>query len=237
MKYNSILSVLSIAVILGPVSQAKAGLVNGSFETGDYTGWTLIKDSGDPGDGTWGIAGTGQIIKINDKTWDFSDEQLVKQLSQGLPETYNPTDGQLLAYQIQNASATHRMYQDVILDSGSQILSWDMSYNNLFEDFSANQFLIVQIFDILDNYRPNTLFKTNKGDSLKIPMTKFKADISDFAGKPIRLDVTMQVREYYLDAAFDNFKINTVPESGTLALMSLGLAGLQFSRRKIRARA
>jgi hypothetical protein len=247
MKYHSKLPILAIVATLGSVSQANAGLVNGSFETVDYTGWTLSEDSGNPDYGTWGIIGIGEKIVYDQPTFDWNDGLYVNQNSPGVdPESapYYPTEGDFLAYQLQKGQETHRMYQDVTLAGGPQTFSWDMSFTNHAVDFDpVNQFLAVQVLDTSDNLLA-TLFRTNTGDSLSIPMTHFAANFLASPGQTIRFDVTLQAKDpvkYNFDAAFDNFQITLAPpapapEPTTLALMGLGLAGLQFSRRKIRAR-
>jgi hypothetical protein len=186
-------------------------LVNGSFETGDYTGWTLFESSGAPMRGTWGIASDGQTINPGDLVFDFFDEIDVSQGSLGLPHTYTATHGNYLALQLQNFIETHRLSQDMTVPTcpTRTILSWDMEYNNLNGVFvPGSQTLSVYLRDVNTDAILETLFQTTQGsDPQSIPMTAFSADISEFAGMTVRLDVEMQVYGYYFDAAFDNFKV------------------------------
>jgi hypothetical protein len=125
------------------------------------------------------------------------------------------------------------MYQDVALASDATTLSWDMFYQNHSAAFNlGSQFLRVAIMDLSDNIL-STLFLTNPGDPQGIPMSAFSADISAFAGTTARVDVTMQVQDFFFDAGFDNFRVDgAVPEPGSLGLLGLGLAGLGFMRRR-----
>ncbi len=225
MKTNKIFCALMLSLLLN--QQANAGLVNGSFETGDYFGWTLFEDSDLKENGTWGIARSGDTIHKNDSTFDFYDRVYVTQEANDLPLTYVATDGNFLAYQLQNGVQAHRMYQDLTLDRGPQTLSWDMLYNNRSASFDlVSQFITIQVLDTSDNLLA-TLFRTYEGDALSTPMTSYSADISAFAGQTIRLDVTMMVKANYLDAAYDNFKItNVVPLPASAWLFGGALAGL-----------
>lgn len=247
MKYHYRLPILAFVATLGLVSQANAGLVNGGFENADYGGWELFEDSGFINYGTWGIIGNGETITFFQDTLDYNGGQLVAQFSPGVdPESpvYSAIDvnSKFLAYQLQNGPEMHRMYQNIIMEGGRQTVSWDMSYTNHAGAFDPdNQFLAVQILDTSDNPLA-TLFKTTNGvDNLSVPMTSFEANFFALPGQTVRLNVTLQAKgtatdpEFHFDAAFDNFKITAelVPEPTTFALMGLGLAGLQFSRRKV----
>ena len=227
------LKVVAAFAVVCVAGAAQAQINNGSFETGDYTGWTLFEDSGEASLGTWGIAASGQTINPLELTFDFFDGLLVEQNSAGLPRTYAPTDGNFMAYQLQNAPETHRMYQDVALATNTTTLSWDMFYQDHGGVFDpVTQYLRVAIMDLSDNIL-STLFLTSPGDPQSIPMSAFSGDISAFAGTTVRVDVTMQVQDFYFDAGFDDFRVvGAVPEPASLALLALGLAGLGFSRRK-----
>ena len=159
---------LLLALLIPTTVLASPPIANGSFETGDYTGWTLWEGPGDwPSRGTWGIATNGEVINPGQETYDFYDGDMVTQLSQGLPITYETSDGNYMAYQLQNGPQEHRMYQDVTLSTSATILSWDMFYTN-HADFASNQYLAVHIRDLSDNIL-ETLFKTVPGDSQSIP--------------------------------------------------------------------
>lgn len=206
----TVVSLIMMLAILSPATALAASpIINGSFETGDYTGWTLWEGPENlPTNGTWGIARDGEVIDTNDYTHDFHDGISVKQISPGLPITYQTTDGDYLAYQLQNSLQNHRMHQDVALSASATILSWDMFYTNHNPGgFENDQYLAVHIRRPDDTILA-TLFKTEDGDPQSISMTNFTFDISAYAGTTVRIDVELVARKRSIDAGFDNFVID-----------------------------
>jgi len=123
---------LALAACAAPATSSETSalssfVTNGSFETGDYTGWTLSEDSGQPTFGTWGIAADGQTVAAGASVFDFFNQVSVGESSPGLPITYHATDGAFVALQLQNGPERHRMFQTVSLPSCQPLLLWDMA--------------------------------------------------------------------------------------------------------------
>lgn len=199
-----------IAHFNGPSANVTSGAItNGSFETGDYTGWTLWEGPNNvPTFGTWGIATNGQTIAGGAGVFDYFNGILVYQNSPGLPHTYTATDGNYVALQLQNGSQSHRMYQDVILPGAKSQLTWDMEFHNWDGSFAPAQRLSVNVRDPNTDAVLGTLFGTAAGDPISIPMTHFEADLSAWSGQTVRLSVDMVVNNFFFDAAFDNFIVD-----------------------------
>lgn len=199
--------VLLLALGISSNVGAESVLVNGSFETGDYSGWVLVEGEGaSPTDGTSGIAQDGMTIYRTDEVFDYYDLIPVTQNSSGLPKTYASSDGTYLAIQLQNARHEHRMFQDVSLPENAATLSWDMLYENMNAFFAPDQYLAVHVRDLNDNIL-ETLFLTEDSSPLAIPMSSFAFDISSHAGSTVRIDIEQKVRRHYFYAGFDNFRI------------------------------
>lgn len=204
--------ILFLTLGISTAGEAEAVLVNGNFETGDYTGWSVVEGRDSlPTDGTWGIARDGQTINHSDQIYDFFDQLMVVQTSSGLPRTYIASEGSYLAFQLQNGGQDHRLFQDVSLPKNAMTLSWDMFYSNQNRFFAADQYLAVHVRDLNDNIL-ETLFVTDDFSPLAIPMTGFSFDVSRHAGSMVRIDVEMKVRQGYFDAGFDNFRIELAEE-------------------------
>jgi hypothetical protein len=199
--------VLFLTLGISTTGQAEPVLINGSFETGDYSGWVLSEENRlGPEDGTWGIAVNGQTISPADFVNDFHDNMYIQQFSMGLPRTYLVGEGTSMAIQLQNGGQSHRMYQDVALPENAHALSWTMFYNNMASLFGADQYLAVHIRDLNDNIL-ETLFVTDHASPFSIDMSSFAFDISDHAGTTVRIDVDMSVYQHFFDVGFDNFQI------------------------------
>ena len=190
-------------------SETVQGLaVNGSFETANYAGWTLLETPPSPTSGTYGIASNGQTIQPGEAVFDFFDNLLVSEGSPGLPITYVATDGAFVALQLVNGPQNHRMFQDLTLPACQPLLLWDMFYRNHNADFDpTGQFIAVNIRNTSDGVLA-TPFKTNPGDPLVLPgMTPFQVDLSAFSGQTIRIDFEHQVQLFFFDAAWDNIRV------------------------------
>ena len=210
-------TVLLLGVGISSSVRAEPVLTNGGFETGDYTGWVVAEGAGSlPTDGTWGIAQTGQTINLQDHVFDFYDQILVQQNSFGLPRTHVATNGNYMAIQLQNGGQDHRLFQDISLPGNAMTLSWDMFYSNQGTVFAPDQYLAVHIRDLNDNIL-ETLFVTSDASPLAIPMGSFAFDISNHAGSAVRIDVEMKVHQHFLDAGFDNFRIELAETDAPVA--------------------
>ena len=210
---------------MSPPAVSAGQFTNGSFETGDYTGWTLFESAGRMSDGTWGIATSGQTIPRLASVFNFFDGISVEQTSYGLPHTYYATDGNFVALQLQNGSTIHRMYQDIALPAGAASIeiSWDLEYNNQFGAFlPGNQSLRVHVRSATTDAVLATLFHTAPGDQLSIQMTHFVADVSAFGGQTVRISVDLNSASYYFDATFDNFEVavSWVPDPDPESIVS-----------------
>ena len=140
---------------------ANGDFVNGSFESGDYTGWTLWEGgaSTDPFWGTWGIAFDDQTVYPGDAVFDYFDGIYVPVFSPGYPKTFHATDGVYLAIQAQLGEQTHRMYQDIALDARAKKMKFDMEYTTWAPFFPDNQVLTISLRDVNDNIL-EVLFQT-----------------------------------------------------------------------------
>jgi hypothetical protein len=140
-------------------------IINGGFETGNISGWTLQ----DSGSGTF-VINDGSFVPLS--------------LDGPLP----PFAGAFAVVSDQGGPGTHIIYQDVAIPAGGPVtLQWADRIRNhagLFED--PNQEFRVEIRNTAGQI-VETVFSTNPGDLLVQDWTERDVDLSAFAGQTVRV--------------------------------------------------
>lgn len=190
-------------------AQALATFTNGSFETGDYTGWTLLEaPAGQPDVGTFGIATTGQ--PVTSPLFDHHDQITTTPDSPGLPLTNTATDGTQFAVVLQTGPHTQRMYQDIDVPACGASLRWDLAYQNHHTGFDpVDQYVAVNV-RALDDTLLERPFVVDSGPLSMTTFTAGSVDLSAYAGQTVRLDFEAQVQLDYFDVAWDNIRVECV---------------------------
>ena len=170
-------------------------IVNGNFESGNLTGWTLQN------------TGTGGFV-INNGTVDPLGPDL------SLP----PYAGGYSAL-TNAAGGIHAMYQDVVIPAGSNFtLQWADRLRNHYTSFiDPNQEFRVEIRN-LANQVLGIAFSTNPGDPLLREWTERSADLSAYAGQTIRIAFVTQDNSFYFNAHVDNVRIVNGSGDGSITV-------------------
>ncbi|MBZ9632551.1 HYR domain-containing protein [Salegentibacter sp. LM13S] len=190
-------------------------ITNGSFEQGDYSGWTIT--SSNPNCGSFLIGEDGETFTTG-LHFDYADNKDENQSSPNLPFNIAATDGQFMAVFLQNCSSTHRMYQDINVDQNS-VLKLDLGYNNTIGFDANNQYIAIAIKDVNTDDTIEELFKTEAGDALSIPVSAFSFDLSAYANQAIRLEVIQAtINSSYFDVFLDNIRIEGLQTIQTAGL-------------------
>ena len=178
---------------------------NGSFETGDYTGWTVQQQS--PGtDSTFGVVPDQQTLTTMDQVFCWFDLIQEPVGTFYAPITALATDGNQTAVVLSNGPDIRRMFQDVVL-IGSR-LEWDMAhFNGMGAWMPGSIFIQVSIRDINDAILA-VLFETDPMFSLQEPTPlAYSADVSQFNGQPVRIDFEITGMGFFVDVMFDNVRL------------------------------
>jgi glutamine cyclotransferase len=168
----------------GP-GEASDLIVNGGFESGDFTGWTLEN------------VGSGTFV-VSNSTYDPT----------GPGTAQAPFTGVYSALSTQSSPGTHAIYQQVTLPEGSQsTLKWVDRIRNHASAFSdPNQEYRVEIRDT-NNLVLATLFSTNPGDAPMQDWIERSADLSPYAGQTVRIAFVEQDNLGYFNVNIDDVLI------------------------------
>ena len=187
-------------VIAEDVGQAQS-IVNGSFETGDFTGWT-VATSGSPFM-DWQVSGEGTGAGFGMAPTDPQDGSFV---------AWNGFDG--------DGPMEFSMFQDVTIPADvswatlewQDRVQWDMTFGA-----TIGRNYEVQIRDPGTNTVLETLFSFTTGDPLVTPVgdtgwQTHTADLSAFAGSTVRLFFHEEIPEFFTGPAqieFDDIRLIT----------------------------
>ncbi len=160
-------------------------VVNGGFETGDFSGWTTA-----PGTNAGFVINNGVVYPPSGDS----------------PTT--PFDGNFSALADQPPPAISVLYQDIALPANAGVitLSWADRIRNFAPDFATNQQFSVEICDT-NNSLLATLYATQPGDPALGDWTQRSANISAYGGQTIRLTLVANAGLNYLDAHVDDVSV------------------------------
>ncbi|MFT4048204.1 MAG: hypothetical protein QM648_00005 [Solirubrobacterales bacterium] len=207
-KLLPLLCACAALLAIGAGSASAATIVNGDFESGDTSGWTIVHDSG--GAGSW-------------TTYDQADTAG----DVGLNAPYGQSSALSMQYEISDAA----MYQDVALAPGeSHVLNlnyWVKNYQPAWltpdpESFDVETAAGAIQTARIDVIKPTadplsadpadvlaTVFKPQVGSPLQLPWTAGSADLSAFAGQTVRLRALFSVTQNAISLGLDNVSITS----------------------------
>jgi hypothetical protein len=199
------LGALTLLAVAGPSSAAT--VVNGGFETGNFSGWTVVNQSG--GSGDWFVY-TGTSSPLT-----------------GFPIAA-PPEGTFAAVTDQFGPGSHVLYQDVVLESGFRhTLSLVVYYENQagiffapptldFTEFPNQQYRIDVLRATADPFSTDpsdvlaNVFQTREGDPASLPPTTISFDLTAFAGMTVRIRFAEVDNQLFFNASVDDVRIESV---------------------------
>jgi hypothetical protein len=221
-------AIVAAAALTTPATTLAATVVDGDFETGSLSGWTVVNDPPAPAEtGNW---------------YAYSGTKLAAPFEPTVPA---PPTGAFAAITSQDGPGTHVLYQDIALEPyyshqlsliayyRSNIPPTSPTPNSLITggEFGPDnqQYRIDVIKPTADIYSLEagdilaTVFATKTGDPAELGATSFSADLSPFAGQTIRLRLAEADNRGNFFAGVDAVTITSAPPPN---LFSLGKPAL-----------
>jgi len=244
-NFSAALLIIIFSVCFNYNANAQINLFhNGDFETGDFSGWTVIQNTGSEGD--WFVySGTlpplsgqpvlpppvGQFAAISDQTGPSSQV-----LFQDIVIPITGTQCSAVIYYINRAgNESGFVSTDTVGEyttRGSEAGSVSTKVNgeglfingaNLSQSEGPNQQARIDImdptadpFDVGSGVLLN-LFQTNPGDPAELGYTTLNFDLSAFAGSTVRFRVAEVDNQFFFNFAIDNVQCQGVANIPTLS--------------------
>ena len=161
-------------------------IVNGGFETGDFTGW--IKEDFDYGS-----------FVINDGKLDPDGPDFP------LP----PNSGKFNAVTVQTGGGVHLLYQDVLIpeDAQAAVLTWADRIRNHGSQFDpSSQVFRVEIRDPANNIL-DVAYSTQPGDPLTNGWVRREYNLSSYRGQTIRVAFFQEDHLGYFNVHVDDVSV------------------------------
>jgi hypothetical protein len=208
-RVKILVGVLAVVGLFAFASSAvAASFTNGGFETGDFTGWTVVNQAGSSGN--WYVY-TGTTSPASGAT------------------IAAPPEGTHAATSDQTNPGSHQLYQDVTLEPGAkQTLTFTLYYKNNAGSFASPSTLDYNTFpnqqyrvDVMKPSAPvnsvapgdvlKNLFQTQPGDPNTLAPTVMSFDLSQFAGQTVRLRFAETDNQGTFQASVDAVRIVSGP--------------------------
>jgi hypothetical protein len=197
----------AVVVVCAFTGSARADVVNGGFEAGDFRGWTITKTTTSPTAATVGLIAAGDSVQAGTPVYDFADHVNISNYSIGLPMVGAPTEGARQAYVLQNGPASIQIAQTVLIEAGAH-LSWDLAYHS-WSSFSPTQRVRVTLRSPDTDEVVATLADSQNGMPVAQEMTQFSIDLAAFQGRRVRLAFDILAYDDFLDVELDDVRLTS----------------------------
>lgn len=192
-----------IEVVAAPSSSP---LVNGSFEAGDFSGWTLVSESFAGACSTFAIVGNNGTINASSTIFDHLQGVAETQNSPGLPLTTHTNHGEAAAMLLVHCSDSHLLYQDIAVPMCDGSLSFDLGWTSYGAFYPGSQEIAVELRNPSNHALLATAFSTDASSPMSSAFDTYSADVTQLGGQTVRVAVRATLMDDWAEVAFDNFR-------------------------------
>jgi hypothetical protein len=165
-------------------------IVNGDFETGDFTGWTVGSD-GDYGSGGW---------VLNDGAFDPDS-----------PDGPRPAlAGSFGALAVQNGNGRHTLSQEIFVPDGATsgtLLRWRQEIRNHAGVFAEHHRFAIELRDAAEDTLLATLYTTTTNDPAFSAPTNRSVSLAAWRGQRVRIEFVEEDSLGDLNVHLDNVSL------------------------------
>ena len=218
---KKLIMICALAVLI-LAAGAQAGLTNGSFESGDLTGWTAVLPTG---------AYATVVTSHTDTTWPGGVPPVVPGVT-----SWGPTDGTYFGLlKTDGPGSVSQLYQSFYATAGASIsldYFWDSQDYMPFNDAAAGVLLagmgtggpaVVTLF--------SESIATDPGNHYGTPWTSVSYTFGT-SGVYTLLITNMNGLDSDLDSYVGIDNVNVIPVPGAILLSSIGLGVVSWLRRR-----
>lgn len=237
MKIRHVLAIAAASLAIASAANASQLIVNGGFETGDYTGWTANVEGGSNG-GLFVVPNNGGNSPLSGSAYqsNLAGGNYFSITDQTGPGSYSLTQ----SFTLSSASTVNVSFQLFANDQAGVIANNGRDYNTAFNQNaevdiltgSANAFTNNPADIVAVLYGPGADNLSNNPN----PWTTYNETLHLGAG-------TYQIRfaetdnQLFFQEGVDNVSVMAaVPEPATWAMLLLGIAGMGAAMRAARRR-
>lgn len=180
-------------------------LVNGSFESGDYSGWTIWEEF-EEGHLYYLVEEAGMTRDSGEAAFDhYTQKDRLLGLCPVESGFVEPSHGTKSAVWVPVSSGDHLIRQIVTIPEDRPYFVWEMKYKSS-EPIAPAQTLSVFVADYYEEFMDEFPI-TKEGDPESVlEMTSYVLDLSDYVGLEVILAIQLRTDDGCFVVNFDNFR-------------------------------